>query len=100
MKSPRRGRGPGGHAHSVLTPSGTLQNLFLVHNHIKVADFGLAKDMEAGRDRVTITGGVTPYSIATVAIGESVTAVNDAPGTVDDAATTAEDTARPASEAP
>ncbi len=40
------------------------QNLFLVHNHVKVADFGLAKDMEAGRDRVTITGGVTPVYAA------------------------------------
>src|SRR5262249_55879030 len=29
------------------------QNLFLVHNHIKVADFGLAKDFEG--NRVTVT---------------------------------------------
>src|SRR3954449_4750578 len=34
------------------------QNLFLVFNHIKVADFGLAKMFEGGRG--TITGGVTP----------------------------------------
>ena len=34
------------------------QNLFLVHNHIKVADFGLAKDLEGAR--AAITGGVTP----------------------------------------
>jgi serine/threonine protein kinase len=34
------------------------QNLFLVHNHVKVADFGLAKDFEGLR--ATITGGVTP----------------------------------------
>ncbi len=38
------------------------QNLFLVHNHIKVADFGLAKDFE-GR-RATMTGGVTPVYAA------------------------------------
>jgi eukaryotic-like serine/threonine-protein kinase len=34
------------------------QNLFLVYNHIKVADFGLAKTFEGARG--TITGGVTP----------------------------------------
>jgi serine/threonine protein kinase len=34
------------------------QNLFLIHNHIKVADFGLAKDFEGVR--ATVTGGVTP----------------------------------------
>ncbi len=34
------------------------QNLFLLHNHIKVADFGLAKDLEGLR--ATITGGMTP----------------------------------------
>ncbi len=39
------------------------QNLFLVHNHIKVADFGLAKDMN-GKAAVTITGGVTPVYAA------------------------------------
>ena len=38
------------------------QNIFLIHNHIKVADFGLAKDF-AG-DRGTITGGVTPVYAA------------------------------------
>jgi eukaryotic-like serine/threonine-protein kinase len=38
------------------------QNLFLVHNHIKVADFGLAKDLEG--IRATITGGVTPVYAA------------------------------------
>jgi serine/threonine protein kinase len=39
------------------------QNLFLVYNHIKVADFGLVKDL---KDRVaaTITGGVTPVYAA------------------------------------
>ncbi len=34
------------------------QNLFLVHNHVKVADFGLVKDLE-GRN-ATLTGGGTP----------------------------------------
>ena len=39
------------------------QNLFLVHNHIKVADFGLAKDM-GNKAAATITGGVTPVYAA------------------------------------
>jgi eukaryotic-like serine/threonine-protein kinase len=34
------------------------QNLFLVHRHVKVADFGLAKDMEGAR--ANLTGGLTP----------------------------------------
>src|SRR5216683_8404594 len=34
------------------------QNLFLVHNHIKVADFGLVKDLEGMK--ASVTGGVTP----------------------------------------
>lgn len=34
------------------------QNLFLVHNHVKVADFGLAKDLDGAR--ADVTGGVTP----------------------------------------
>jgi serine/threonine protein kinase len=34
------------------------QNLFLMFNHVKVADFGLAKAFEGGRG--TVTGGVTP----------------------------------------
>jgi hypothetical protein len=38
------------------------QNLFLVFNHVKVADFGLAKMFEGGRG--TITGGVTPVYAA------------------------------------
>lgn len=38
------------------------QNLFLVHNHIKIADFGLVKDLEGMR--ATITGGVTPLYAA------------------------------------
>src|SRR5438874_455978 len=38
------------------------RNLFLVHNHVKVADFGLAKDFEG--IRATVTGGVTPVYAA------------------------------------
>jgi serine/threonine protein kinase len=34
------------------------QNLFLVHQHIKVADFGLVKDLEGMK--ASVTGGVTP----------------------------------------
>src|SRR5437868_1399289 len=38
------------------------QNLFLVHNHIKVADFGLVKDLEGMQ--ASVTGGVTPVYAA------------------------------------
>ncbi|MFL5340766.1 MAG: serine/threonine-protein kinase, partial [Gemmataceae bacterium] len=38
------------------------QNLFLIFSHIKVADFGLAKDMEGVQ--ATLTGGVTPVYAA------------------------------------
>jgi serine/threonine protein kinase len=38
------------------------QNLFLVRNHIKVADFGLVKDLEGMK--ASITGGVTPLYAA------------------------------------
>src|ERR1700724_3435157 len=38
------------------------QNLFLVHNHVKVADFGLVKDLEGMSAQVT--GGVTPVYAA------------------------------------
>ncbi len=38
------------------------QNLFLVFNHIKVADFGLAKDLEG--TQATLTGGLTPIYAA------------------------------------
>lgn len=34
------------------------QNLFLVHKHVKVADFGLVKDLEGMK--ASITGGITP----------------------------------------
>src|SRR5207244_13015389 len=39
------------------------QNLFLVHQHIKVADFGLVKDLGA-MGAATMTGGVTPVYAA------------------------------------
>ncbi|MBX9679715.1 MAG: protein kinase [Gemmataceae bacterium] len=39
------------------------QNLFLVFNHIKVADFGLVKDL-GNMAAATITGGVTPVYAA------------------------------------
>lgn len=38
------------------------QNLFLVHNHIKVADFGLVKDLEGSQ--ASVTGGITPVYAA------------------------------------
>jgi hypothetical protein len=38
------------------------QNLFLVHSHVKVADFGLVKDLEG--IQASVTGGVTPVYAA------------------------------------
>jgi serine/threonine protein kinase len=38
------------------------QNIFLVFNHVKVADFGLVKDLAS--HNATITGGVTPVYAA------------------------------------
>src|SRR5437016_2621154 len=38
------------------------QNLFLVHDHVKVADFGLVKDLEGMV--ASLTGGVTPIYAA------------------------------------
>src|SRR5947209_5674175 len=38
------------------------QNLFLVHQHVKVADFGLVKDLEGMQ--AAVTGGVTPVYAA------------------------------------
>src|SRR5438105_7197393 len=38
------------------------QNIFLVHNHVKVADFGLVKDLEGMI--ASVTGGVTPVYAA------------------------------------
>ncbi|MCS7044933.1 MAG: protein kinase [Gemmataceae bacterium] len=39
------------------------QNLFLVFNHVKVADFGLVKDL-GNMGAATVTGGVTPVYAA------------------------------------
>ena len=39
------------------------QNLFLVFDHVKVADFGLVKDL-GNRGAATVTGGVTPVYAA------------------------------------
>src|SRR5688572_23045160 len=39
------------------------QNLFLVHDHVKVADFGLVRDLD-GVKRVTTSGGATPVYAA------------------------------------
>ena len=38
------------------------QNLFLVYQHVKVADFGLVKDLEGMQ--ASVTGGVTPVYAA------------------------------------
>ena len=38
------------------------QNLFLIHHHVKVADFGLVKDLEGLQ--ASITGGITPVYAA------------------------------------
>src|SRR5438094_1624941 len=38
------------------------QNLFLVHNHAKVADFGLVKDLQGVM--ASVTGGITPVYAA------------------------------------
>jgi serine/threonine protein kinase len=38
------------------------QNIFLIYNHIKVADFGLVKDLQGMT--ATVTGGVTPVYAA------------------------------------
>ena len=38
------------------------QNLFLLHNHVKVADFGQVKDLEGLR--AVVTGGITPVYAA------------------------------------
>ncbi|MEZ6140156.1 MAG: tubulin-like doman-containing protein [Zavarzinella sp.] len=47
------------------------QNLFLVYNHVKVADFGLVKDLEGIQG--TITGGVTPVYAAPETFNGTIT---------------------------
>jgi serine/threonine protein kinase len=51
------------------------QNLFLVHNHVKVADFGLVKDLEGGI--ASVTGGVTPVYAAPETFDGRVTRFSD-----------------------
>lgn len=47
------------------------QNLFLIHDHVKVADFGLVKDLEGVR--TALTGGVTPLYAAPETFDGAVT---------------------------
>src|SRR4051812_38593662 len=51
------------------------QNLFLVHNHIKVADFGLVKVFEG--ISASVTGGVTPVYAAPETFDDRVTRFSD-----------------------
>jgi serine/threonine protein kinase len=51
------------------------QNLFLVHQHIKVADFGLVKDMEGSQ--ASVTGGITPVYAAPETFDGKVTRFSD-----------------------
>lgn len=50
------------HQHQLQHLDVKPQNIFLIHNHIKVADFGLAKDLEG--TQASMTGGVTPVYAA------------------------------------
>src|SRR5262249_43764506 len=45
-------------AHQIQHLDVKPQNIFLVQRHVKVADFGLAKDLEGAR--AALTGGMTP----------------------------------------
>jgi serine/threonine protein kinase len=51
------------------------QNLFLIHQHIKVADFGLVKDLEGSQ--ASITGGVTPVYAAPETFDGTVSRYSD-----------------------
>jgi serine/threonine protein kinase len=51
------------------------QNIFLVHNRVKVADFGLAKAFEGAR--ATVTGGVTPVYAAPETFEGSISRFTD-----------------------
>ncbi len=51
------------------------QNLFLIGSHVKVADFGLAKDFAGAKER--ITGGVTPVYAAPETFDGWVTRYSD-----------------------
>lgn len=50
------------HTHQLQHLDIKPQNLFLIHDHVKVADFGLVKDLEGMRTEVS--GGVTPLYAA------------------------------------
>jgi serine/threonine protein kinase len=51
------------------------QNLFLVHQHVKVADFGLVKDLEGSQ--ASVTGGVTPVYAAPETFEGNITRYSD-----------------------
>ncbi len=51
------------------------QNLFLVHNHIKVGDFGLVKDMQGSQ--ASVTGGITPVYAAPETFDSKVSRFSD-----------------------
>jgi eukaryotic-like serine/threonine-protein kinase len=51
------------------------QNIFLIHQHVKVADFGLVKDLEGSQ--ASVTGGVTPVYAAPETFDGRVTRFSD-----------------------
>ncbi len=51
------------------------QNLFLVHRHVKVADFGMVKDLHRGTMR--LTGGMTPLYAAPETVSGWVSRTTD-----------------------
>src|SRR5205823_2513584 len=51
------------------------QNIFLVHQHVKVADFGLVKDLEGSQ--ASVTGGITPVYAAPETFDGRVTRFSD-----------------------
>src|SRR5205823_6454810 len=51
------------------------QNLFLIHQHMKVADFGLVKDLEGSQ--ASVTGGITPVYAAPETFDGRVTRFSD-----------------------
>src|SRR4051794_29068166 len=51
------------------------QNIFLIHQHVKVADFGLVKDLEGSH--ASVTGGITPVYAAPETFDGRVTRFSD-----------------------
>src|SRR5260221_8019611 len=51
------------------------QNIFLIHNHVKVADFGLVKLFEGSQ--ASVTGGITPVYAAPETFDGRVTRFSD-----------------------